>query len=278
MQIEDVVDDIYNRLENHRAISENNLNTFLTGIEKVLRDSMEKDRSLKDRPSLRMSSIGKPLRRIWMELKSDKEVALPKGSTLIKFMYGNLLEELLLFLVKEAGHIVSHEQKQVTLNGVTGHIDCKIDNELVDIKSASDFAFRKFKFGSLENDDSFGYIGQLSGYVQAEEHEKGYFLAINKVTGELALLEIDDFSLINVDKRIDKVREALDSDAPPELCFKPEPEGKSGNMRLNKNCTYCPYKTECWPELRIFKYKDGLKYLTTVEKLPLVPEVTDQYM
>tara|TARA_R100001244_G_scaffold59534_1_gene50048 strand:+ start:1050 stop:1886 length:837 start_codon:yes stop_codon:yes gene_type:complete len=278
MKIETLVEDIYSTLENKHKLSEDNLSSFLKGIEKAIRDHVENERDNKARPTLRMSSIGKPLRRLWMELNHPKKDAQHKGPMLIKFLYGSLLEELLIFLTKEAGHSVTDEQKEVTLNGVKGHIDCKIDGEVVDVKSASDFAFRKFKLGTLENDDPFGYIGQISGYAMAEGKNNGYFLAINKVTGEITLLEIDDFGIINADKRINQIREAVKETIPPSLCYRPVADGKSGNMRLNRNCVYCPFKEECWKDLRVFKYKDSLRYLTKVVREPNVPEVTDTYM
>ena len=278
MRIETLVEDIYSTLENKHKLSEDNLSSFLKGMEKAVRDSIENERDQKARPYLRMSSIGKPLRRLWMEFKKPQKDVQHKGSMLIKFLYGSILEELLIFLTKEAGHSVTDEQKEVTLNGVKGHIDCKIDGEVVDVKSASDFSFRKFKFGTLENDDPFGYIGQISGYAMAEGKNRGYFLAINKVTGELTLLEIDDFGIINADKRITQIRKAIELSTPPPLCYRPVEDGKSGNMQLNKNCVYCPFKEECWKDLRVFKYKNSLRYLTKVVRVPNVPEVTTTYL
>jgi hypothetical protein len=277
MKIETLVEDIYSTLENEHTLSEDNLSSFLKGMEKVMREQMENRREYTDKPTLRMSSIGKPTRRLWMEFNNSKKDTPPKGSLLVKFLYGSILEELLIFLTREAGHSVTDEQKEVTLNGVKGHIDCKIDGELVDVKSTSDFAFRKFKLGTLENDDPFGYIGQISGYALAEGKNNGYFLAINKVTGEITLLEIDDFGIINANKRIDQIRKAVDDPVPPSLCYSPVPDGKSGNMKLNRNCVYCPFKTDCWEDLRIFKYKDSLRYLSKVIREPNVPEVTDTY-
>ena len=278
MKIETLVEDIYSTLESKHEISEDNMSSFLKGIEKSLRDHIENKRDYTTNPTLRMSSIGKPLRRLWMEFNRPKKDTPPKGSLLIKFLYGSILEELLIFLTKEAGHSVTDEQKEVTLNGVKGHIDCKIDGELVDVKSTSDFAFRKFKLGTLENDDPFGYIGQISGYAIAEGKNNGYFLAINKVTGEITLLEIDDFGIINANKRIDQIRKAVDDAEPPSLCYSSVSDGKSGNMRLNRNCVYCPFKAECWKDLRVFKYKDSLRYLSKVVREPNVPEVTNTYI
>ena len=155
-------------------------------------------------------------------------------------------------------------------------MDCKIDNEVVDIKSASNFSFRKFKTGNIENDDPFGYVEQVSGYVQAEGKEKGFLLGVNKVTGELALVELDELALINASERIQEIKKVINSSEKPILCYHPEPDGKSGNMKLNRNCVYCPHKWSCYPHMRIFKYKEGDRYLTAVQRLPNVPDVTEE--
>ena len=161
--IDNIVDDIYNRMTTSKIINEDNLNTFLSNLKSVLKDSLEKERAGR-KNNLRMSSIGKADRKIWMEVNGPEKSYKAGGQFLIRMLYGSIVEELLLFLVREAGHSVSDEQKEVHVNGVRGHIDCKIDEEVVDIKSASDYGFWKFKNGFGEEDD-FGYIGQLSGYV-----------------------------------------------------------------------------------------------------------------
>ena len=275
MHISTLISDIYSRIESNKKVSKENLEAFLEGLSDVVVKQLEEKRNTSHEKNIRMSSIGKPDRKIWMELNGPDVKRSYTGGTLIKFLYGSIIEELVIFLAKEAGHSVQELQKQCQLEGIKGHIDCKIDGEVVDIKSASDFAFRKFKTGTIESDDPFGYIGQISAYVEAEGQDTGYLLAMNKVTGELALLELDDFSLINATKRIQHVKKLAKSEEMPDLCYQPQPEGKSGNMKLARDCTYCPYKWTCFPDMRVFRYGDGLRYLTTVEKEPTVQDVTD---
>ena len=167
-------------------------------------------------------------------------------------------------------------QKKTKVNGVVGHMDCTIDDEVVDVKSASDFAFRKFKSRNIEYDDPFGYIGQISGYVEGEGKDIGYLLGLNKVTGEMCLVEIDELSLINAGQRINDLKEIISSDTTPDLCYTPVADGKSGNMKLARDCSYCSYKWTCFPEMRVFKYGDGFRYLTTVIKEPQVTEITNE--
>ena len=274
MTIKNVVPNIARRMNTPAPIKEEHLTSFITNITDVLSRYLEQERSGNGSKNLRMSLIGRADRRIWMEINGPKikeEEFSP--STLMRFLYGSIVEELLLFLVKEAGHTVSDEQKEVIIDGVKGHMDCKIDGDVVDIKSSSDYSFRKFKRG-FDGDDDFGYIGQISGYAEAEGKDTGYFLALNKSSGELALLEVTDFDLINAAGRINHIRSFLtDKDSMPEVCVTPVPDGTSGNMRLARMCVFCEYKKECWPELRAFKYSNGTKYFTKIVKEPKVEEI-----
>jgi hypothetical protein len=276
MQIENLVNDIYAVLENDHKISEDNLNAFLDGVKSIITTHVEEARR-SSRTTLRMSSIGKKDRLLWFELKYPREQSLPSGPTLMKFLYGSLIEEVLLLLAKEAGHDVTDMQKKVTISGIDGHMDCKIDSEIVDVKTASDFAFKKFKDGTLFKKDSFGYLGQLSGYMEAEGAERAHFLVMNKVTGELLLFTVDDMDTINVEKRVEHLRNILASDERPPLCYDPVPEGKSGNMKLSTDCVYCAYKFDCFPDVRVFKYSHKPVYLTTVLKEPSVEEITHEF-
>ena len=198
----------------------------------------------------------------------------------IKFLYGHILEEVLLLLVKLSGHKVEGEQKEVSVDGVVGHMDCIIDGEVVDIKTASGFAFRKFKNGTLREDDPFGYLSQLSGYEEAEQKKNGGFLALNKETGELALYCPDELDKPNIRQRIKTIKDSLTIDSPPDKCYTSVTDGKSGNMKLPTGCVYCRHKNTCHQDanegkgLRVFKYSNKLVYFTKVAKEPRVEEIT----
>jgi|TARA_R110000851_G_scaffold312684_2_gene474010 hypothetical protein len=229
---------------------------------------------------LRMSNIGRPLKRLWYDLKSENSTPERiNAPTYIKFLYGHLLEVLLLFFVKLTGHVVEAEQKEISVSGIKGHMDCKIDGEVIDIKTASGYSFRKFKEGTLAQSDSFGYLSQLAGYEEAEKTSNGGFLVMNKETGELTTFIPDDLDKPNIVYKIKEVKKAISLDYPPEFCYYPVPEGVSGNMKLPRDCTYCPHKFECHKDandgvgLRAFKYAKGIVYLTKVEKLPNVQEI-----
>ena len=276
-----LVEDIYEKIEclsqgENMDIPQDLIDDFGERMKQALVHWTEPKKQTK---GLRMSNIGRPARQLWYESKKDSEPTPLKAPTHIKFLYGHLLEELLILFVKIAGHSVSDEQKEVTVDGIKGHIDCKIDGQVVDIKTASNFGFKKFKEGTLYQDDPFGYMYQLSGYETSEGTNEGGFLAINKETGELALYCPGDLTKPNVNGRIDSLKNKLKSDTPPEKCYQPIPEGKKGNMRLPTGCAYCGFKNECWSDanngrgLRVFKYANGLKYFTRVTSTPNVQEL-----
>jgi len=276
-----LVEDIYEKIEclsqgENMDIPQDLIDDFGERMKQALVHWTEPKKQTK---GLRMSNIGRPARQLWYESRNETEPTPLKAPTHIKFLYGHLLEELLLLFAKIAGHSVSDEQKEVEVDGIKGHIDCKIDGQVVDIKTASNFGFKKFKEGTLYQDDPFGYMYQLSGYETSEGTNEGGFLAINKETGELALYCPGDLTKPNVNGRIDSLKNKLKSDTPPEKCYQPVPEGKKGNMRLPTGCAYCGFKNECWSDanngrgLRVFKYANGLKYFTRVTSTPNVQEL-----
>lgn len=229
---------------------------------------------------LRMSNIGRPLRRLWYDLNlSQEHQEKIDPPTFIKFLYGHLLEVLLLFFVRLSGHVVSAEQKEISVEGIKGHMDCVIDGEVIDVKTASGYAFKKFKEGTLAQNDAFGYLSQLAGYEEAEQTSEGGFLVMNKETGELTTFIPDDLDKPNIVHKIKEVKKAISLDSPPTRCYNVIAEGVSGNMKLPMGCNYCPHKFTCYSDsndgqgLRTFAYAKGNVYLTNVEKLPNVREI-----
>ena len=278
-----LVDDINKSLEDLSDgkplnITEKDLDLTLSRIKNAVlewSDPSERNSNF----SLRMSNIGRPARQLWFEKNKPLENAKPSAATQMKFLYGHVLEELVLMLVRASGHTVTDEQKEVEVNGIKGHMDCKIDGEVVDIKTASKFAFNKFKNGNLYDDDPFGYIPQLAAYEKAEDTCKGGFLVVNKEGGDICLHKPDDLSKPNVDTLVNNISNAVDLKTMPPVCYDPIPEGKKGNMKIHRNCVYCPYKFECFKDsnngkgLRVFKYANRLEYLTKINVEPRVEEI-----
>ena len=253
------------------------IDTFAVSIKQHLKTFLyETPRANKN---LRLSVIGRPDRQLWYDINEPNEKPL-SSSLRIKFLYGYLLEELLILLSSVAGHEVTHQQKEVTVAGIKGHRDCMIDNFLIDCKSASWRAFQKFKNNTLSEDDPFGYIAQMSAYAEANNVEEGGFLVIDKLSGEICLSKVNSLEMINAKKRITHLKKIIKHKTAPSKCFDDLPEGKSGNRKLDVRCIFCSHKSKCWSDandgkgLRIFQYERGKKYLTQVKREPNVTEIT----
>lgn len=225
---------------------------------------------------LRMSNLGKPLRQLWYDLKGYKSEPL-SSETKFKFLYGLIIEELFLFLAKQAGHEVTDEQKEIEVDGVLGHIDAKIDGVLVDIKSCSPYSYNKFLYGTLLTDDPFGYVSQLSGYKEAEKCERAAFIAIDKVHGKICSYEIPREYDYDVRSRITEVRKAVAGDSEPKRCYPDQPISKkdqTGNHILSVGCSYCGHKDHCWRDsnegrgLQLRQYSTGPKWFTRLVREP----------
>ena len=283
--IDTLVEDIYNLFDPMvtNTIDEKELDKHLkeftknvtNNIKTVLNEQPRKKRRLS------LSSIGKPTRQLWYDRHSSSEARPISSSTRIKFLYGHILEDLLILLSRASGHTVTEEQKQVDVEGIKGHQDCKIDGELVDCKSASGFAFKKFANNRLADDDPFGYIAQISAYSEGNGVKEAYFLAIDKQHGNIALTRVHDMEMINAKERVQYLKGALESKTVPDRCYSDIPEGSSGNRKLAIGCVFCPHKRECWSDanngqgLRAFKYEKGTTYLTQVYKEPRVEEILE---
>jgi hypothetical protein len=279
--IDTLVSDVYELVHFGKEASEENLALLAEGIKTSIAQALREGCQPRP-PTLRMSAIGTPDRKLWYSLKGFEPESKLSPSQAISFMYGHLIEQFILFLAREAGHKVTEEQREVELDGVVGHIDCRLDGLLVDVKGMSGFGFNKFLTGDVLKEDSFGYIPQISGYAQAMGDEAAAFFVMSKESGLLTLFIVDEFHLIDARRRITHVREMLKSDVAPERCFKLVPDGKSGNLMLDKQCTWCPFKQRCYADandgqgLREFKYYGGTKYLAHVAKEPRVEEITKE--
>ena len=113
-KLDSLVGDIYELFEgkeNHFP-EDNNMRILLNGIAKSIRLKMLKNKDWE--PRLRMSNIGRPSRQVWYELNKAPRESM-SSNTYIKFLLGDIIEELFLFLAKEAGHKVEGEQKEIEI-------------------------------------------------------------------------------------------------------------------------------------------------------------------
>lgn len=276
--LDTLVEDLYSLFEpdNDHQVSEENLDAMANGMKEILRARLAKQ---EPRTSpLRFSSLGKPNRQMWYEAHPDgnEEALTPK--TYFKFLYGDLIEAMILFLVKEAGHTVEMEQHEVEVDGVKGHIDAIVDGVVVDVKSASPFGYKKFENNTLTEEDPFGYVDQLAGYANVLTPDKdAAWIAMDKVSGDICVpvLSKDEIKHRQPEVRIEELKEVIALPEPPPRCHQPVPDGKSGNMKLPTACSYCRHKHRCHTGLRTFLYSNGPRFLSTTVETPRVPEVTN---
>lgn len=276
-KLEDLPQDIYKLFdpETHHECNEENLEALAANLKSLLRARLGQQATALS--ALRFSSLGKPDRQIWFDAHPEPSSKEPlTGKTYFKFLYGDVIEQVLLFLAKEAGHEVKDEQKEVEVDGVFGHIDAVVDGVVVDVKSASPYGYQKFEQRRVTEDDPFGYVAQLSGYGNVlTPGQPAAWLAMDKVSGGLCISPLSAAVIghYKPEERIAHLKGVIASDEVPPLCYEPVPDGKSGNYKLPTGCSYCAYKFRCHPGLRVFLYSTGPRFLTQVAREPDVPEI-----
>jgi hypothetical protein len=262
-------------------MTDENMEVFLNNIKEAML-AWNTPREKAKEGQLRMSSIGKPSRQLWYDKHSPKDRKDEDSGLNLKFLYGHIIEHLVLYLAELAGHKIEDQQKKIEIDGITGHIDSMIDGEVCDVKSASSFSFKKFQTGEIVSDDPFGYHAQLSGYEEAFGTKNGGFLVVDKSNGDICFYKPDDMAKPNVKNLIKNLKTSLKQNEPPEKCY-PFKEEKNGNKTLATGCIFCPHKWECHADtnggkgLRVFKYANKNVMLAEVIKEPQVEEITNQY-
>jgi hypothetical protein len=231
--------------------------------------------------TLRLSRMGPQCpKALWHSIHTPGEAEPLPSWAEIKYLYGHTIEALVIALTKAAGHEVTGEQDELVVDGITGHRDCIIDGCLCDIKSTSSLGFIKFKDKSIAQNDSFGYLDQLDGYLVGSHEDplllvkdKGYLLAVDKQLGHMVLYE-HRVREQSIKDRIKYYKDIVGRNNSPDCECGTVPQGKSGNIQLDMRASYSPWKYCCFPHLRTFLYANGPVYLTHVERLPDVPEIT----
>lgn len=184
-----------------------------------------------------------------------------------------------LSLARLAGHDVQGEQDELIVDGIVGHRDAVVDGCVVDVKSASSAAFRKYKERTLVHDDPFGYLYQLDGYILGSSmdtlvtvKDRGYIFAIDKTLGHMVLYE-HELREDSIRSRIAQYKKIEGSTVCPKCTCGLRPVGSSGNIGLDTRASYSLYKHCCFPELRTFLYTTGPVHLVKVVRTPDVPEL-----
>lgn len=288
--IKTLIPDIHRVFEEPHDFAPDRIDQFSKTLANIIAEKINKSDS---KPTLRMSNLGSPCsRELWYKMNTPEEAEKLPPEVRVKFLFGDILEALLLFLAEEAGHTVEGQQDTVELNGVKGHRDAIIDGVLVDAKSASSNSFKKFKEHLTYDLDDFGYIDQLQSYLQASQDDpllktkdEAAFLVIDKTLGHITLdrhvRNKTDYKKV-VEQRRDMITEPEPPDRPYEdvavgyVNKKTKEFVPNGNRKLGTKCGYCSFKNKCWPGLRTFHYANGPEFLTVVKETPRVEEARPQ--
>lgn len=266
-------------LNGSQSVTDEMLDRYATSFREMLKSRLQGPREAR-KGTLRMSNVGRPCeRQLYYEVNHKEEAEPLRPEAHLKFLYGDCIELLMLFLCEAAGHTVEGTQDEQEIEGIKGHRDAVIDGTVVDVKSASTYSFRKFSEGKLEEDDPFGYVDQLQSYLYSGQDDpkvtdktRGAFLVVDKTLGHICL---DFHETQDIDySRIYRYKKSMvNSDRTPERGYDPVPDGKSGNEKLGVSCSYCSFSKKCWPQGRTFLYSSGPTTLVTVKREPNVPEL-----
>jgi hypothetical protein len=237
------------------------------------------------------SDLGKKcLRQPWFKFNLPTSEAPLLGHTKFKFLYGNILEEAVLYMAEEAGHTIAYPQERVATTvgdwDISGRIDCTIDGILVDVKSTSSYGYQRYKHGINASNDSFGYLQQLGFYQAFGKFERSAdeqgFVWVDKQNGHVSYTAAPVEKRVQLEERAARIIDAIGRptiDMVPRG-YAPEAYGKSGNECLPIGCSYCPFKKECWKDsnggkgLRTFAYNHKPVDFVTIVREPKVPEIT----
>ena len=262
---------VHSYLDNARSgkvkMSDETIQGIVKHVEAAVRRQFQPEGERKFR--LRASNIGRATCQLWFS-KNKPEAAVPPASHfLLRMMIGDITEAVFKGLLKEAGATFEEPERVETEIGgevISGEYVLILDNKVDDIKSASPWSYRnKWLDGKhIEENDSFGYVGQLTTYAKAKNVQPGGWWVINHSSGEFKYIPyVSD--PVEVTKQLAKTVTDLDKNK-FSRCFKPIKEKfrgiATGNYILDTECRFCNFKYACWGEQlseepsRVSKAKD----------------------
>jgi len=258
---------------------------------KAFRKTLSSEEKVRPPNTFYASEIGQRCyRQLWYKYHQPERGEPASASMAMKYLYGGIIEEVVLRLAELSGHTVSCEQHLVEVKQdgiiIRGRLDAVIDNEaVVDVKSTSSYGFKDFKMGL--GGEKFGYKTQLGFYQTywnvpaVREAPKKGFLVVDKQLGHIEYCP--ETSTVNFGPIFGGLKEIVTNNIkPPFERLATVTEGS--NQKLGMECNYCSYKQECWKEsnggkgLRAFQYAGKIMWLTEVKKEPKVPEITDKIL
>lgn len=261
----------------------NALSSAGTGTALALHKSLSGESKTRDKGVVYATEVGTQCdRQLWYRYHAPSLGGGLSGSTIVKFTYGHIIEEVVLTLAKAAGHSVTDEQRSVTLTHpysdytIRGRMDAVIDGTIVDVKSTTSFGFKDFAAG--KGGEKFGYKQQLGFYSHATNNPNKGFLYINRDMGHIGY--VDEKYVFEPNYHFERLNRVLSAVGPEEFpTLDAVPHNTDGSLKLGTTCSYCAFKKDCWKEsnggkgLRAFNYAGKPAFLVHIVKSPSVPEI-----
>jgi hypothetical protein len=305
MSIDNLCNDIYSVLmhEHKGEVSSRALEEFYESSGLALRKAVESpDRAPRENGVFYASELQDLVvcpRKSWYKINAPESAETLMPHVRIKFLYGDMIESLIVFLAEQAGHPVHYTQEVVehTLPGtdvrIRGRIDGVIDGYMTDVKSASPYAFNKLKSPDYDPaTDMFSYDLQVNFYAthfddegkpELTERDEQRLILVDKQSGTLAQRRVprNERRLEGAKENAVLVTSSAKAPGMGDHTSYPDAIGQvpttHGNIKLATYCSYCAFKSRCWSDngvkLRGFAYSNGPVYMTKVNKVPpKVPE------
>lgn len=228
-------------------------------IKKALEDKAKSKITLYPVNNLSASRLGHPCERYLYLLLTQWEEQKPHDVGLqYIFDLGNTIEEYAITRLKEAGfEVITPIQGRggnfkIEVNGgfITGREDIRIKDENGELLPCEIKGISPFEFDKLNCIDDFfkskkthiqGYPAQLFVYMYKFEKQKGFFIIVNKLTGEIKPIEVNlDYEFgEKCLQKAERIYKAVATNTPPDAC---------DNISA---CEYCPLQHICGSVKRV---------------------------
>lgn len=202
-------------------------------IKKALEDKAQSKITVYPVKNLSASRLGDPCERhLYLLLKHWDEVKPHDVGLQHIFDLGNSIEAYAIDRLREAGfEVVTPTVRSWKIDKpfITGREDVRIKDENGELIPCEIKGLSPFEFDKLHTIDDFlnskkayvrGYPAQLFVYMYHFEKEKGFFILVNKLTGEIRPIEVALDYQFGEDclKKAERVYKAVETDTPPEAC------------------------------------------------------------
>ena len=220
-------------------------------IKKALEETAQSKITVYPVKNLSASRLGDPCERhLYLLLKHWDEVKPHDVGLQHIFDLGNSIEAYAIERLKEAGFEVvtpTVRSWKIEKPFITGREDVRIKDEKGELIPCEIKGLSPFEFDKLHTIDDFlnskkayvrGYPAQLFVYMYHFEKEKGFFILVNKLTGEIRPIEVT----LNYEfgeeclQKAERVYKAVETDTPPEAC---------ADINLCENCNLKHICGEC---------------------------------